>query len=76
MLWIVSNLLIDKHGYSESLFPPAPLANGTVPEGDFYGPVEYTSSGESKPMVPKHGNSLMVQYVSPSLRDFLCGVFG
>ncbi|CCM00201.1 uncharacterized protein FIBRA_02229 [Fibroporia radiculosa] len=63
MLWVVSQRLIAKHGYVETLFPPAPLADGTVPEGDFYRPAEYTVTGERKPLIPKHGNSLIVQLV-------------
>ncbi|KII84797.1 hypothetical protein PLICRDRAFT_45604 [Plicaturopsis crispa FD-325 SS-3] len=63
ILWVVSQRLIEKHGYSDSLFPPTPLANGTVPEGDFYRPQEFTAAGVPKPLVPKHGNSLSVQLV-------------
>ncbi|TFY78186.1 hypothetical protein EWM64_g5823 [Hericium alpestre] len=49
MLWVVSQRLIEKHGFTDSLFPPAPLADGTVPEGDFY----HTRTDASKPLVPK-----------------------
>lgn len=63
LLWVVSQRLITKHGFVDTLFPPAPLPDGTVPEGDFYRPAEYTQLGERKPLVPKHGNSLVVQYV-------------
>lgn len=65
ILWVVSQRLIEKHGYADSLYPPVPLADGTIPEGDFYRPTEYTLSGAKKPLVPKHGNSLSVQYVLP-----------
>jgi extracellular elastinolytic metalloproteinase len=61
ILWVVSQKLIEKHGFSETLFPPLPLDNGTIPEGDFYRPVEYSFTGKSMPLVPKHGNSLIVQ---------------
>jgi extracellular elastinolytic metalloproteinase len=47
--------LIEKHGFSDDLFPPKPLEDGTIPTGDFYRPAA------GKPLVPKHGNSLMVQ---------------
>lgn len=63
ILWVVSNKLIEKHGFSDSLFPPLPLENGTVPEGDFYRPAEYTHEGVKKPLIPKHGNSLITQLV-------------
>ncbi|KAJ7207957.1 extracellular elastinolytic metallo proteinase, partial [Mycena pura] len=58
MLWVVAQNLIATHGFTDSLFPPEPFPNGTVPEGDFYRP----RSGK-KPLVPKHGNSLIVQLV-------------
>jgi len=63
ILWVVSQNLIAKHGFTDSLFPPLPLEDGSIPEGDFYRPVEYTASGEKKALVPKHGNSLIVQLV-------------
>ncbi|CDO68520.1 hypothetical protein BN946_scf184998.g17 [Trametes cinnabarina] len=63
ILWVVSQKLIEKHGFTEDLFPPKPLEDGTIPEGDFYRKAEYTSDGKRKPLVPKHGNSLMVQLV-------------
>ena len=64
MLWVVSQKLIAKHGYVDSLFPPAPLEDGTVPEGDFYRPRTVDPvTGERGPLVPKHGNSLIVQCV-------------
>ena len=63
MLWVVSQRLIAKHGFIEDLFPPKPLEDGTIPEGDFYRTQEYTADGQPKPLVPKHGNSLIVQLV-------------
>ncbi|KAJ7912533.1 Fungalysin metallopeptidase-domain-containing protein [Mycena leptocephala] len=63
MLWVVSQGLIEKHGFTKNLFPPAPLANGTIPEGDFYRP----ASGK-KPLVPKHGNSLIFQLVLNAMK--------
>ncbi|KAG8710674.1 Fungalysin/Thermolysin Extracellular metalloproteinase 5, partial [Ceratobasidium sp. 395] len=56
ILWVVLHRLAEKHGYSATLFPPQPLANGTVPSADFYLPRD-----GDKPLVPKHGNTLMVQ---------------
>ncbi|KAJ7629500.1 Fungalysin metallopeptidase-domain-containing protein [Mycena polygramma] len=63
MLWVVSQGLIEQHGFLDNLYPPAPLANGTVPEGDFYRP----ASGK-KPLVPKHGNSLIFQLVLNAMK--------
>jgi len=56
ILWVVSQKMVEKHGYSPNLFPPQPLANGTIPIGDFYRP-----RVNGKPLVPKHGNTLMLQ---------------
>ena len=58
ILWVVSQKLIAKHGYSDDLFPPAPVEDGSVPYGDFY------RTDVKGLLVPKHGNSLMVQCVS------------
>jgi len=63
ILWVMNQQLIAKHGYSENLFPPKPLSDGSIPEGDFYRKAEYTVSGKKKPLVPKHGNTLSVQLV-------------
>ncbi len=63
LLWVVSQRLIVKHGFSDTLYPPKPEADGTIPEGDFYRPVEFDAHGKPKPLVPKHGNSLIFQLV-------------
>jgi len=63
ILWVVSQGLIEKHGFSDTLFPPKPLEDGTIPEGDFYRKAEFTASGKKKPLIPKHGNTLIVQLV-------------
>ncbi|KAH7879431.1 extracellular elastinolytic metallo proteinase [Lentinula edodes] len=58
ILWLVSQALIEEHGFSDTLYPPMPLENGTVPANDFYRPAV-----GKKPLVPKHGNTLSVQLV-------------
>ncbi|KAI0699520.1 Fungalysin metallopeptidase-domain-containing protein [Cerioporus squamosus] len=68
MLWVVSQRLIAKHGFVDDLFPPKPLEDGTVPEGDFYRKQEYFADGKPKPLVPKHGNSLIVQLVLDGMK--------
>lgn len=68
ILWVTSQRLIAKHGYSDTLFPPQPLANGTVPEGDFYRAAHYNARGKRLPLVPKHGNSLSVQLVIDGMK--------
>jgi len=63
MLWLVSQALIEKHGFSDSLYPPMPFENGTVPVGDFYRPAV-----GKQPLVPIHGNTLAVQLVINGLK--------
>lgn len=67
ILWVVSQELIKKHGYSDDLFPPAPHTDGTIPIGDFYRVTE-----DGKPLVPKHGNSLMLQLVLNGMKLQAC----
>ena len=68
MLWVVSQRLIEKHGFVDDLFPPKPLEDGTIPSGDFYRAQEYAEDGKAKPLVPKHGNSLIVQLVLDGMK--------
>ncbi|KAG8790563.1 Fungalysin/Thermolysin Extracellular metalloproteinase 5 [Ceratobasidium sp. 428] len=63
ILWVVSQKIIEKHGYSHTLFPPQPLEDGTIPIGDFYRPQVM-----GKPLVPKHGNTLFVQLVISGMK--------
>ena len=63
ILWIISQKLIKKHGFSDTLFPPLAEEDGTIPTGDFYRTREYEANGDPKPLVPKHGNSLITQLV-------------
>ncbi|THH08280.1 hypothetical protein EW145_g2816 [Phellinidium pouzarii] len=72
ILWVVAQKLIEKHGYTDSLFPPHQLEDGSIPTGDFYRPVEYDSFGKQKPLVPKHGNSLSVQLVLNGMKLQKC----
>ncbi|KAF5378931.1 hypothetical protein D9757_008746 [Collybiopsis confluens] len=63
MLWVAAQALIENYGFSDSLYPPLPLENGTVPSGDFYRPAV-----GKKPLVPKHGNTLAVQLVINAMK--------
>ncbi|TRM66732.1 Fungalysin metallopeptidase-domain-containing protein [Schizophyllum amplum] len=63
ILFVVQQRLIAVHGFSDTLFPPLPDAEGNVPEGDFY----RARSGK-KPLVPKHGNTLSVQLVISAMK--------
>ncbi|KAF8317375.1 hypothetical protein DL93DRAFT_2226339 [Clavulina sp. PMI_390] len=63
ILWIVQQKLIAKHGYSDTLFPPQAEEDGTVPEGDFY-----RARVANKPLVPIHGNTLLLQLVISGMK--------
>jgi len=64
-LWVVLQRLIVKHGFSETLFPPQPSANGTYEyPNDFYLPPVRDGGAP----IPKHGNTLMVQLVLDGMK--------
>ncbi|GBE83186.1 hypothetical protein SCP_0502330 [Sparassis crispa] len=68
---------LEQHGeveehFIDTLFPPALLENGTVPEGDFYRPTEFTAMDDRKPLVPKHGNSLIMQLILNGMKIQAC----
>ncbi|EJD38353.1 hypothetical protein AURDEDRAFT_116550 [Auricularia subglabra TFB-10046 SS5] len=64
LLWVIAQKFIKKHGFSKTLFPPQPSADGIVPEGDFYRPRPVDSKGgKVGPLVPKHGNTQFIQLV-------------
>lgn len=67
LLWVVEQKLIKKHGFTADLFPPQPDENGVVPEGDFYRPRR-----AGKPLVPKHGNALMLKLVIDAMKHQNC----
>ncbi|CAE6527032.1 unnamed protein product [Rhizoctonia solani] len=58
ILWVTMQRMIQTHGYSPTLFPPAPMENGSIPL-DFYNRPQI----QGDPLVPKHGNTLMLQLV-------------
>ncbi|KAH7886682.1 Fungalysin metallopeptidase-domain-containing protein [Phlebopus sp. FC_14] len=64
MLFIVLQRFIDKHGFSETLFPPVPNEDGSLPPNDFYREQTFNlQTGKPNPLVPKHGNTLLLQLV-------------
>lgn len=65
ILWVVSRHLIQKLGSSNTLFPPKRLDDGKIPLGDFY----VNTTGK---LVPKHGNTLMMQLVVDSMKLLPC----
>ena len=63
MLWVVSYLLIGKYGFSDTLFPPQPSADGTYTyPNDFYDPPFICAP------IPKHGNTLAIQLVIDAMK--------
>ncbi|KIJ06625.1 hypothetical protein PAXINDRAFT_103283 [Paxillus involutus ATCC 200175] len=64
MLWVVQQCLIGTYGFSETLLPPTPNADGSLPSNDCYRPQTFNPlSGQANPLVPKHGNTLLMQLV-------------
>ncbi|CAE7214461.1 unnamed protein product, partial [Rhizoctonia solani] len=63
ILYVVSNKLIDKHGFSDSLFPSS--------MSDFYQSI--TRDDGSVGRFPKHGNTLMLQLVVTGMKTQCCG---
>ncbi|KAF8833741.1 hypothetical protein BDN67DRAFT_976447, partial [Paxillus ammoniavirescens] len=64
MLWVVQQRLIGTCGFSETILPPTPNADGSLPHNDFYRPQTFNLlSGPANHLVPKHGNSLLMQLV-------------
>ncbi|EIW74726.1 hypothetical protein CONPUDRAFT_170062 [Coniophora puteana RWD-64-598 SS2] len=81
MLWTASAILSDKHGFSTTLFPPAPLPDGSLPSSAFEGPDSFylprttnPSTGKLNPPVPRHGNTLALQIVINGLKLMQCPV--
>ncbi|KAL5638983.1 hypothetical protein ACGC1H_003379 [Rhizoctonia solani] len=62
ILYVVSNKLIDKHGFADSLFPSS--------ESKFYRFVEREDNTLTK--VPKHGNTLMLQLIVDGMKAQPC----
>jgi len=62
MLWVASQRLIEKHGYSDDLYPPQPGADGKVPRDNHFW------RDDKDVLVPRHGNSLSVQLVINAMK--------
>ncbi|KAI6127150.1 extracellular elastinolytic metallo proteinase [Pisolithus sp. B1] len=68
MLWVVSQKLIEKHGFSTTLLPPVPNEDGSMPPNDFYLSQTLNEHGKPRPLVPKHGNTLFLQLVIEGMK--------
>ncbi|KAJ1303752.1 hypothetical protein OPQ81_008176 [Rhizoctonia solani] len=62
ILYVVSNKLIEKHGFSDSLFPSS--------DSDFYRFIPRSDGSVSK--VPNHGNTLMLQLIINAMKTQCC----
>jgi extracellular elastinolytic metalloproteinase len=64
-LFVLEELLIAKHGFSKTLFPPEDPSE----KNDYYREVSgLDAQGKPKPLVPKHGNTLTVQLVVDGMK--------
>ncbi|KIK73666.1 hypothetical protein PAXRUDRAFT_583870, partial [Paxillus rubicundulus Ve08.2h10] len=69
MLWVVQQRFIGTYGFSETLLPPVPNADGSLPPNDFYRPQTFHPlTGQANPLVPKHGNTLLMQLVVDGMK--------
>jgi extracellular elastinolytic metalloproteinase len=65
-LFVMTENLIAKHGFSSTLFPPTDPAK---PNDYYTATAELDASGAlAKPLVPKHGNTLAVQLVMNGMK--------
>ncbi|KAG8680938.1 Fungalysin/Thermolysin Extracellular metalloproteinase 5 [Ceratobasidium sp. 423] len=60
-VWVVSNKLIEKHGFADSLFPSF--------DSDFY---RFVPRDGALARAPKHGNTLMLQLVVNGMKTQPC----
>lgn len=73
MLWVVQQRLIVKHGFSDTLFPPVPDVDSALPPNDFYRPqTDNSLTGLPNPLVPRHGNTLLLQLVVNGMKMQPC----
>ncbi|KIJ13563.1 hypothetical protein PAXINDRAFT_170296 [Paxillus involutus ATCC 200175] len=69
MLWVVQQRLIGTYGVSETLLPPTPNADGSLPPNDFYRPQTFNPlTGQPNPLIPEHGNTLLMQLVLDGMK--------
>jgi len=64
MLFVVVERLIEKHGFSKTLFPPLVPSK----DNDYYWPQQYDSKGRPLPLVPRHGNSLLAHLLVQGMK--------
>lgn len=64
MLFVVVERLIEKHGFSKTLFPPLVPSK----DNDYYWPQQHDSKGRPLPLVPRHGNSLLAHLLVQGMK--------
>ena len=65
MLWVVKQKLAAKHGFLDALLPLGPLADSTIPRGDFH-------RDDAQKPVPKHDSTLTTQLITTSTKIQPC----
>ncbi|KIJ13594.1 hypothetical protein PAXINDRAFT_13555 [Paxillus involutus ATCC 200175] len=69
MLWVVQQCLIGTYGFSETLLPPTPNTDGSLPPNDLYRPQMFNPlTGQANRLVPKHGNTSLMQLVLDGMK--------
>lgn len=64
-LFVLAENLIEKHGFSKTLFPPVDPSK----PNDYYRNVTSSDNAEKHiPLIPKHGNSLVVQLIVDGMK--------
>ena len=67
LLFVMSQRLIEKYGFSSTLFPPL---NTSLPNEYYTKTFEESidSAGKPIPLVPKHGNTLSIQLIIDAMK--------
>ena len=71
ILFVMSQRLVEKYGFSKTLFPPTDLAK----PNDYYTQTSTESvdaAGKPVPLVPKHGNTLALQLIISAMKIQPC----
>lgn len=64
-LFVLNQRLIEKYGFSDTLFPPE---DPSKPNDYYTKTLEVDEKGKPKPLVPKHGNTLALQLIVSAMK--------
>ncbi|ORX33984.1 putative extracellular elastinolytic metallo proteinase precursor [Kockovaella imperatae] len=65
MLFIMSQRLVEKYGFSSTLFPPI---DTSIPNDYYVNTASVDAKGKPTPLVPKHGNTLALQLILDGMK--------